>query len=160
MPEQLPMLLERAGIALVIKTLRPNCRVIGKPSDRCPAMLRSLEAGKPVRVAEQASLADSLRGGIGMNNRVTFPLIQRLVDEVCLVSDLEIAEALKFAFLEERLILEGAGGAALAAMLKCRTANGPSAILLTGDAIDMASFADTVRLGAPDLNKPNRPLVG
>jgi len=130
-----------SGVALAAKTMRPGCRIVGVSSDRCPAMLRSLEAGKPVTTAERPSLADSLGGGIGLDNAVTFRLVREFVDEIRLVSDQQVADAMRFAFRTERLVLEGAGAAALAAVMANPTPfESPVAIILTGDSVDMDLF--------------------
>jgi threonine dehydratase len=135
-----------AGVALAAKALKPDVRVIGVSSDRCPAMLRSLEAGRPVEVEEAASLADSLGGGIGLDNRVTFAMVRDLVDEIRLVSDKAVAAAMRFAFRRERLVLEGAAAAPLAVLL----AAAPGAIecpivaLATGDNVDPDLFIRVV----------------
>ncbi|GIT03268.1 MAG: hypothetical protein CM1200mP28_05270 [Deltaproteobacteria bacterium] len=55
-----------------------------------PAMVLSLEAGKPVEVEEEESLADSLGGGIGLENRYTLSLVQELVDETLLVAKMKL----------------------------------------------------------------------
>ncbi len=65
------------GIALALKCADPEIRVIGVSMERGPAMALSLAAGRPVAVEEEASLADSLGGGIGLDNRYTFALVQR-----------------------------------------------------------------------------------
>jgi threonine dehydratase len=127
-----------AGIAIASKALRSSVRVVAVASDRCPAMLRSLQAGRPVEVTEHSSLADSLGGGIGLDNRFTFPMVRDLVDEIQLVSDAEIAGALRFAFFSERLVLEGAAAAPIAALLRAGRGDFPTPIVavVTGDNID------------------------
>lgn len=131
---------ERArGVALALKSIRPGIRVIGVSSDRGPAMLRSLEAGRPILVTEEESLADSLGGGIGLDNRFTFSTVRDLVDEMLTVSDHEVGGAMRHAFLVERLVLEGAGATALAVLLReAPDVPLPTVALLTGDNVDPA----------------------
>jgi threonine dehydratase len=127
-----------AGVALACKASGAKTRVVAISSERCAAMLRSLEAGRPIEVAEQPSLADSLGGGIGLDNRYTFPIVCDLVDEIQLVSDDEIAQALRFAFANERLVVEGAAAAPLAALLRAEVGElqGPIVAVMTGDNVD------------------------
>jgi threonine dehydratase len=127
-----------AGVALGVKTVRPEVRVVGVASERSPAMLRSLQAGRPIEVPEHSSLADSLGGGIGLDNQFTFQMVRELVDEIQLVSDAEIAEALRFAFYDARLILEGAAGAPIAVLLRASSGEfrSPIVAVATGDNID------------------------
>ena len=106
-----------SGIALVVKSRRRDTRVIGVSMARAPAMALSLEAGHPVEVAEEPTLADSLQGGIGLNNKHTFSMVADLVDETVLVDEDEIWEGMTWAFDEQGAVVEGAGAVGLAALL-------------------------------------------
>lgn len=106
-----------AGIALAVKTMRPDVRLIGVSMDRGAAMHASLQVGHPVAVPEVESLADSLQGGITLNNDHSFEMVRDLVDDLVLVSEDEIAVAMAEAVVEERVILEGAGATPIAALL-------------------------------------------
>ena len=66
--------------------------------ERGAAMVASLAAGHPVEVAEERTLADSLGGGIGLDNRHTFAMVRALVDEMVLVSEDEIAAGIRLAY--------------------------------------------------------------
>ena len=81
------------------------------------AMKLSLEVGKPVPVIEEPSLADSLGGGIGLDNQYTFQLVRDLVDETLLVSEDEIAQAMRYIFETQRLVVEGVAAVGVAALL-------------------------------------------
>src|SRR5690606_19112341 len=70
------------GIALAAKTIRPSIRVIGISMDRGAAMYESVRAGCPVETQEVASLADSLGGGIGLDNCHSFALCRELLDDI------------------------------------------------------------------------------
>ncbi|MCH3755765.1 pyridoxal-phosphate dependent enzyme, partial [Campylobacter coli] len=87
-----------AGIAAAIKGLKPEIRIIGISMQNGAAMAASLKAGHPVSVVEQQSLADSLGGGIGPSNSVTFGMVRALVDEVVLLSEEEIAAGIVHAY--------------------------------------------------------------
>jgi len=106
-----------------------------------------LKAGKPIQMDEQDTLADSLRGGIGLTNLYTFELVRKLVDEVVLVSEEEIASAMRFAFKEHHLVLEGAGAVGIAALRagKVRNVQGDVAIVLSGGNVDMDAFLKLVQ---------------
>src|SRR5690606_21003499 len=103
-----------AGIAIVVKALKPEARVVGVSMEHGPAMHASVLAGRPVSVDEEESLADALTGGIGLENRWTFPIVRDLVDEIVLVSESEIGAAMVHALLEEKVVLEGAAATSLA----------------------------------------------
>ena len=127
-----------AGVAAAIKGRNPSIKVIGISMERGAAMQASLAAGKPVLVEEMPTLADSLGGGIGLENRLTFSMIRNLLDGIVLVSEDEIAAGIAHAYAEEREIVEGAGAVGIAALLAGKIiAKGPIVILLSGRNIDM-----------------------
>lgn len=127
------------GIAVAVKALKPEARVIGISMERGAAMHASVKAGRPVSVREEETLADSLGGGIGLANRVTFSLCQQLLDEILLLSENEIAEGIRHAAREEGLTVEGAGAVGFAAILSGKVnISGPTAIIVSGGNIDRA----------------------
>jgi threonine dehydratase len=128
-----------AGVAAAVKGRKPSVRVIGVSMERGAAMHASLAAGLPVPVEELPTLADSLGGGIGLDNRLTFSMVRDLLDDVVLLSEDEIAAGVAHAYAEEREIVEGAGAVGIAALLAEKIApEGPVVILLSGRNIDMA----------------------
>lgn len=141
-----------SGVALAAKTLNPKIKVVGITMERGAAMHASLAAGKPVGVREVATLADSLGGGIGLANRLTFAMVRDLVDEVVLVSEAEIAEGMRFAYFEEGEVIEGAAAVGIAALLAGKvTPQGPAAIILSGKNIDMTLHQAIMAGETPDL---------
>jgi threonine dehydratase len=138
-----------AGVALALKGVSPAIRVIGVTMERGCAMHASLRAGHPVQVEELETLADSLGGGIGLDNRHTFRIAQTLVDDTVLVTEEEIAAAIAHAYREEQVVVEGAGAVGIAALLTGRvTAPGTTAVLLSGANIDMGLHRRIVCAGA------------
>lgn len=136
-----------SGIALALKTASPAIRVIGVSMERGPVMYHSLQAGRPVQMPEEPTLADSLQGGIGLNNQYTFQLVQQYVDEVILVSEAEIARGMAFAFFEQQLVLEGGAAVGVAALLhdKVPKLGGNVALVLSGGNIGMTSFLEIIQ---------------
>ncbi|MBA3448396.1 MAG: hydroxyectoine utilization dehydratase EutB [Pseudaminobacter sp.] len=127
-----------AGIAAALKGRKPSIRVVGVSMDRGAAMKASLDAGRPAQVEEMPSLADSLGGGIGLDNRLTFAMVGDLLDDIVLVSEQEIAAGMVHAYREEREIVEGAGAVGIAALLAGKIrADGPVVVLLSGRNVDM-----------------------
>lgn len=127
-----------AGIAAVIKTARPGVRVVGVTMERGAAMHECQKAGKPIQVTELPTLADSLGGGIGLDNRYTFEMVRDLVDEIHLVSEHQIADAIRHAYWKEREVIEGAGSVGIAALMAgLIDSPGITAAVLSGRNIDM-----------------------
>jgi threonine dehydratase len=141
-----------AGIALAAKAVKPAIRVVGVSMERGAAMQASLAAGHPVAVEELPTLADSLGGGIGLANRHTFAMVRALVDEVILVSEAEIAAALRHAYAEEGQVIEGAAAVGIAALLRGpRQEWGVTVALLSGGNIDAELHRRIVAGETPDL---------
>ena len=108
------------GVALALKSIKPDVRTIGVSMDRGPAMYESIKAGKITPVVEEPSLADALVGGLGEKNKFTFDLIRDYVDQIELVSEDEIAAGMRFALETEHLVVEGGGAVGLALLLGYR----------------------------------------
>lgn len=135
-----------AGIALAARAIKPSIRLVGISMDRGAAMEASIRAGRPVEVEEVPSLADSLGGGIGLENRLSFALCRTLLDEVVLVTEADIYQAMQVHYFEDRMVSEGAGVVGLAAVLsnKVSLPAGPVATVVTGRNTDMAQFTRVV----------------
>ncbi|MDP2696529.1 hydroxyectoine utilization dehydratase EutB [Thalassospira sp.] len=128
-----------AGVALAAKSVNPAIRVVGISMERGCAMIESLQAGQPVSVEELPTLADSLGGGIGLNNQYTFDMCADLTDDFVLVNETQIADAIRAAYQDDQYVLEGAGAVGIAALRAGLIDNpGRTVVLATGCNIDMA----------------------
>jgi len=127
-----------SGIAAAIRARKPGVRITGISMARGAAMQASLAAGRPVEVEELPTLADSLGGGIGLDNRHTFEMVRALVDEVVLLDEAEIAAGIRHCYWAERQIVEGSGAVGVGALLSEKVVpEGPTMVLLSGGNIDM-----------------------
>lgn len=142
-----------AGIALAVKTLQPSARLVGVSMDGGAAMYESLQAGHPVAVPEVESLADSLQGGIGLDNDHSFEMVRDLVDDLMLVDEERIALAMAEAVAEERTVLEGAGATPIAALLTAdRGMFGDNiALIASGAMVDPSLLVDVLQEHGPSL---------
>lgn len=104
------------GVARAAKEVRPQVRVVAVSARNARVMWESVRAGRPISMREDPTLASALAGGIGEANRWTFPLVQRWVDAHILVEEAAIAQAMAWAFRELKLVVEGGGAVALAAL--------------------------------------------
>lgn len=121
-----------SGIALAVKLIHPNVRVVGVCMERSAVMYESLKAGRPVELPEEPTLADSLLGGIGLDNQYTFELVKRYVDDVVLLTEREIAEGMRYLMGTHHLIAEGAGATTVSAILSGK-------VNLTGKTVSVIS---------------------
>jgi threonine dehydratase len=104
-----------SGIAIAVKSLLPNARVIGVQAEVAAPVNASLAAGKPVGVEMGQTIADGI--AVKHPGQLTLPIIKQFVDEVVEVSEEEIARAILWCVQNNRLVVEGAGAAGLAALL-------------------------------------------
>lgn len=136
-----------AGMAMTAKSINPELRIIAVSIERSPAMLESLKAGKPVQVEEKDTLADSLLGGIGFENRYTMPLVEKYVDEHVLVDEEDIEAGIYYALKEHSLVIEGASavgiGALVSGKIDCRGMH--VATVLSGSSVDLSRYLEVVR---------------
>ncbi len=105
-----------AGCLIAAKQMRPDLRVIGVQAANSPSMVAALDAGRIVDVPIDPTLADGLEGNIE-GGELPFAIIQRLVDDVQLVSEDSIAEAMRMFVEDEHQIVEGAGAVGLALLI-------------------------------------------
>lgn len=107
------------GVASVLKSANPAIRIVGCQPEASAVMAHSVAAGRIVAEASAPTLSDGTAGGIEQG-AMTFGLCRRLVDEFVLVSEAQIAAAMRQFIDFEHQLIEGAAGVALAAMLKQR----------------------------------------
>ncbi len=135
-----------SGIAVAVKSVQPDARIVALSPARGPAMYESIRAGRPVAVAEETTLADSLGGGIGLDNRYTFDLVKKYVDDYVLLNEAQVAAGMRYLFYNERLVAEGAGAVGVAALLAGLVdgLSGNIVCVVSGNNIDMGDFTRLV----------------
>ncbi len=140
-----------SGIACAVKELAPSIRIIGVQTERLPSMLRACEQGGPVTLPAAATIADGI--AVRRAGALTFPLVERYVDEIVTVDEEEIAQAILVLLESEKTLAEGAGAVALAALLQRKTslsrAEEPqrTAVLVCGGNIDVSLLAMMIERG-------------
>ena len=102
-----------SGIAQAIKLQKPKIKIISVSMERGPSMYDSLKKGVPVDVEELETLADCLGGSIGLDNKFTFNIVRKYVDDFVLVSEEKIAEGIIINFLEHKIVSEGAAATSI-----------------------------------------------
>lgn len=142
-----------AGVAAAARAIKPDIKVIGITMDRGAAMYASIQAGHPIEIEEVASLADSLGGGIGLENKLSFAMCRDLLDDIILVTEQEIYHAMQTLFYEDRIVAEGACVVGIAAVQSGKLwLTGPTATIITGRNVDMAMFSKIMNGDDIDLD--------
>jgi threonine dehydratase len=104
-----------AGIALAIKSARPDVKVYGVQAERAAGYVKSLEVGEPVVVPPTGTMADGI--AIARPGDVDFPIVRDLVEEVITVSEEDLSRAVLILLERSKIVVEPAGAAAVAAVM-------------------------------------------
>jgi threonine dehydratase len=136
-----------AGIALALKTLRPNVRVIGVQCEALPSMKVALEKGAPARLPAATTIADGI--AVRAVGATPLELVKKYVDEIVTVSEAEIANAVLMLLEIEKTVAEGAAAVPLAALLnrKIALAGKNVGIIVSGGNIDMNLISRIIETG-------------
>ena len=134
-----------SGIATAARALRPDIQVVGVQTERFPAAWNSLHGGD--RPCAQATIADGI--GVKAPGALTLPMIKRLVDDVVLVGEDDIEQAILMLLEIEKTVVEGAGAVGLAAVMKdrARFAGRKVGLVLCGGNIEPLVLAEIIERG-------------
>jgi len=135
------------GIACAIKESRPAIRIVGVQASRLASMAAAVEAHHPVTIDPATTIADGI--AVQRAGDLTLPMVERYVDEIVTVDEDEIASAILMLLEREKTLAEGAGAAALAALLQHRTSlkGAHTAVLVCGGNIDVTLLSRIIERG-------------
>ncbi|MFF2521821.1 threonine ammonia-lyase [Streptomyces liangshanensis] len=135
-----------SGIALAVKALRPDVKVIGVQAEGAAAFPPSLRAGRPMTIGSQQTMADGIK--VGRPGDLTFPVVRELVDEIRTVSEDELSSALLLCLERAKMVVEPAGASPVAALLSAPEAfRGPVVAVLSGGNVDPLLMQRILRHG-------------
>jgi len=136
-----------AGVGVAVRTLAPRAQVVGVQAEAAPGVKRSLEAGRRMSVACGPTIAEGI--AVSGPGEVTFPLLRRVLDDVVMVNEDEIAEAMVLLIERAKLVTEGAGAAGVAALMsrKVDVAGKRVAAVISGGNVDINMLARVVEHG-------------
>jgi len=135
-----------AGVALAVKSLRPDVHVVGAQAAGAAAYPASLKAGHPIPLAQMRTMADGI--AVGRPGDVPFALIQEYVDEMRVVSEDSLARAQLLLLERSKLVVEPAGAAAVAAIVDDPSAFEPPVVaILSGGNVDPLVMMRVIRHG-------------
>jgi threonine dehydratase len=135
------------GIACAVKETNPKVKIFGVQPARLPSMKAAVAEGKPVTLASAATIADGI--AVRRAGDRTLPLVQKYVDDIVTVDEEEIANAVLLLLEREKTLAEGAGAAALAALVnrKVQLTGKKIAVLVCGGNIDVTLLARIMERG-------------
>lgn len=135
------------GIACALKESRPDIRVIGVQTSRLPSMAAAVEQHHPVTLGSATTIADGI--AVRRAGEITFPVVDRYVDEIVTVEEDEIASAILVLLEREKTLAEGAGATALAALLQKKTTlkSEHTAVMVCGGNIDVTLLSRIIERG-------------
>jgi threonine dehydratase len=123
------------GTALAAKGMSPKIQVIGAEPEQADDAYQSFRSGERRSLDAPVTIADGLRGSIGVRN---FELLQRLVDDVVTVSEAEIVAAMRVILEDLKVLIEPSSAVPVAAILAGKLARrGPVGIVLSGGNVDL-----------------------
>ena len=135
------------GIACAMKESRPDIRIIGVQTSRLPSMAAAVAQHHPVTLDSATTIADGI--AVRRAGEVTFPVIERYVDEIVTVDEDEIASAILVLLEREKTLAEGAGATALAALIQKKTTlkSEHTAVIVSAGNIDVTLLSRIIERG-------------
>jgi threonine dehydratase len=137
-----------SGIGLAAAEWLPGARVVGVQAEACAPYIDSLAAHRPIGARSANTICDGI--AVKRPGDFALPLVERYVDEVVTVSDDEVAEAMVMLLERAKLVVEGAGAVAVAALMQGRVAtpaDGEVCAVLSGGNVDASLLSECIRLG-------------
>ena len=136
------------GIALAASEVLPQARIVGVQAEACAPYIDSLAAHRPVGARSANTICDGI--AVKRPGDFTLPIVERHVDEVVTVSDDQVAEAMVLLLERSKLVVEGAGAVAVAALMHGRVDVGGAEVVcavLSGGNVDASLLSECIRLG-------------
>jgi threonine dehydratase len=135
-----------SGVAMAVKSVRPEVEVVGVQVETVASFPDSLRRGEPTPVVAALTIADGI--AVKRPGELTLPLVRRWLDDVVVVPEDDVAEAMVLCMEKAKLVVEGAGAVGMAALLGGQTrapARGTTAVVLSGGNVDAGLLASVAR---------------
>lgn len=142
-----------SGLGIALKKANPDIQLIGLSTARGATMYESIQAGKPIEIEEQDTLADSLLGGIGQNNQYTFNLVGQYVDDIVLLNEKEFSDGMAFMLDKHRMVIEGAAASGIGAILSKKAELGANVVIvISGCSVDTSVIRQLLNEYIPNIS--------
>ncbi len=146
-----------AGIAMAAKTVRPDIKIIGVQAAACPAVHESLKRGRIRAISSNRSIADGIN--VQRPGKIPFAILKKYVDDVVLVQEDPIAEAVLTLLERKKILAEGAGAVSLAAMISGAVQvpqNSRVVLLISGGNVDSPVLGRIISHGLMENGRISR----
>jgi threonine dehydratase len=143
-----------SGVAIAVKSVRPEVRVVGVQVDTVAAYPASLKAGRPIAVDSALTIADGI--AVKRPGELTLKLIGQWLDDVVTVPEDEVAEAMVLLMEKAKMVVEGAGAVGVAALLGgevAAAARGTTCVVLSGGNVDAGLLATVARRHETEMGR-------
>jgi threonine dehydratase len=143
-----------SGVAIAVKSVRPEVRVVGVQVDTVAAYPASLAAGRPIAVDSALTIADGI--AVKRPGELTLKLIGQWLDDVVTVPEDEVAEAMVLLMEKAKLVVEGAGAVGVAALLGgvvAPASHGTTCVVLSGGNVDAGLLATVARRHETEMGR-------
>ncbi len=148
------------GLALAVKEKNPNIRVYGVEALACPSMKQSLLESKPIMVNSTPTMADGI--AVKKPGEQTFELVQKYVDDIFCVDEMEIARTMLLLLERNKLLVEGSGAVSLASLLyqKANFKEKKVVAVISGGNVDVSFISHIIERGMVESGRyANFPMI-
>ena len=133
-----------SGIGLLIKTIKPSCKIIGVQAKDVPSMYTSIAANKITTVSDNKTIADGIH--VLTPGDLTFEMVNKYVDNIVTVSEDEIADAMVKLVEYPKIVAEGAGAVSVAAYINGKVDKSLKTVcVVSGGNVDVSLFYDIIK---------------
>jgi threonine dehydratase len=148
-----------SGVGLIVKSRRPNVKIIGVESKQFPAMKESISHKNPVTIKGGFTIADGI--SVKSPGQTTFEICSKYLDDVVLVDDISIVETMFLLMEREKVVVEPSGAASLAYILSLgkQTHNEKIISILSGGNVDMYLLGQIVAKGLMQMGRMTKIFI-
>ncbi len=142
-----------AGLALAIKELKPSVKIYGVEALACPSMKQSLHEKKVVSINSMPTMADGI--AVKKPGELTFQVVQKYVDEIFCVDEMEIARTMLMILERNKLLVEGSGASSLASLLyqKIPIEGKKTVAIISGGNVDVSFISRIIERGMVEAGR-------
>jgi threonine dehydratase len=142
-----------AGCAMAIKEIKPSVKIIGVEAKACPSMKQSLREKKPIMIEALPTMADGI--AVKKPGELPFQLVEKYVDDIYCVDEMEIARTMLFVLERNKLLVEGSGACSIASLLyhKIPIEGKKTVAIVSGGNVDVSLISRIIERGMVEAGR-------